>query len=1247
MPDENRLLIWLAMKMPTIMRLLAALLVMLAAQSGHAQFTILAPPGNTAPGTAQPENPQSNGAAQNKPAPNLIQLPGQPGAAPPEENAAPPAAATAPEPGKSILAPPTTTPAGPPANPPPANTPPASTPPGAAAPATPAAQPGGATPAAPIDPTATPLPPQTAVPTKETIEKAIQALKDDTQLEDEERKKLLDVWQGALEHLDALAGFQASLTEYETRTQSAPRAAEDVRKQLDAAVATRRPVVPEATLSELEQLLSEQEALQPTKERELTDVDAALKLRQDRQVAIPKRIAEVSQRLAEIEKRLAEPVGETPLAIALRKKVLVEKAALQAESLMLPKERQFYEATSEMKQLLRRLLARETQLLEQEVKALRDAVSEKRLSEAKDESQEATKLAEDQQLAALKPFAEQNAELAAMRAELADQLQQVTDQIAAADQMLKRIRTNFSRDEERLSRGGSDSAIGFLLQTHRSELRHPQYYHNRVRDRQQLINDAQVALYNVEESEDASQAFEQGVRKVVNQALNEEANHAALLRSAGDKLIASRSTYLEQLRSDYERYFRRLIEMDAKDQELIEETIAFETFIREHVLWAPNRQPLSLEDFNIARHAITQRLTTERMMKEFASLKRLFRSQWGWFIVALLLVVAIFVFERKIKQHLIQINREDDETHSYTPTMKCALYTVIGASLWPLVFLVLGGVFSAKSASGLWLAVGSSLQTTAACLFALQLMRRVCRREGLAIAHFGWDPASVLRFRHRMRWVVWIGVPLAFLILTLRNDSASLDKATLARMVFLVAVVALLVKLPFLSSPFSTLLREALGQTPNHWFARMYNVWLSIAGVLIAALAVLTIIGYSYTAAELSGRLFWAFSLMCGVICAHALVVRWLVLSRRRLAMVEAKERELEAAAAAENVPSEFAESALSIPEEVNPADIDSDAIDAEVRGMVRNVTVMAVIALMWMLWNDVLPALRFVEEYPLWQDAEGNAITLGNAAMAILTIAVSVMVTKTAPSLLESAVLGRMPLDSGARFAITTISRYIMAILGIVVACKQIGFSWFNVQWFVAAVTVGLGFGLQEIFANFVSGLILLLERPIRVGDIVSVGDTTGVVARIRMRATTIRDFDRKELIVPNREFITGRLLNWTLSDNINRIVIEVGVSYQSDIEHARLVLLRVVRRHPEILKDPAPTVVFDGFLDSSLRLVARVFLSDLDNRLTVTHELHSQILRAFRDAKIDIPFPQRDLHIRSTIERNGQPVELASNSS
>jgi potassium efflux system protein len=185
-------------------------------------------------------------------------------------------------------------------------------------------------------------------------------------------------------------------------------------------------------------------------------------------------------------------------------------------------------------------------------------------------------------------------------------------------------------------------------------------------------------------------------------------------------------------------------------------------------------------------------------------------------------------------------------------------------------------------------------------------------------------------------------------------------------------------------------------------------------------------------------------------------------------------------------------------------------------------------------------------------------------------------------------------------------------------------------VQWLIAALSVGLGFGLQEIFANLVSGIILLFERPIRVGDTVTIGDISGKVSQIQMRATHIVDADEKELIVPNKSFITDKLVNWALSSQITGLVIPLGISYGSDVDFAHKVITDTVLSTPCVLAEPKSSVYFVKFGESALEFSIRVYVSELSHRMPVTHDLHLRLYKVLAEHNIEIAVPQREVHIR-----------------
>ena len=246
-------------------------------------------------------------------------------------------------------------------------------------------------------------------------------------------------------------------------------------------------------------------------------------------------------------------------------------------------------------------------------------------------------------------------------------------------------------------------------------------------------------------------------------------------------------------------------------------------------------------------------------------------------------------------------------------------------------------------------------------------------------------------------------------------------------------------------------------------------------------------------------------------------------------------------------------------------------------------------------------------------------------------------VLSKNLPALQEIVLLRRLDMSSGSRYAVTTLTGYAIATIGVVLVWNIIGGEWQQIQWLAAALSLGIGFGLQEIVANFISGIIILFERPIRVGDVVTVGDTDGVVTRIQIRATTIRNWDRKELLVPNKEFITGRLLNWTLSDQVTRVIIDVGVAYGSDVDKAMNLMIEAATEQEYVLEDPEPRATFEQFGDSALLLRLRAYLPSIDYRITTISGLHKTINRKFNEANITIAFPQMDVHFD-----NSKPIAL-----
>jgi small-conductance mechanosensitive channel len=227
---------------------------------------------------------------------------------------------------------------------------------------------------------------------------------------------------------------------------------------------------------------------------------------------------------------------------------------------------------------------------------------------------------------------------------------------------------------------------------------------------------------------------------------------------------------------------------------------------------------------------------------------------------------------------------------------------------------------------------------------------------------------------------------------------------------------------------------------------------------------------------------------------------------------------------------------------------------------------------------------------------------------------------------------LARRDVDVGVRWAIAAMVRYGVVLLGLLAILSTLGVKMDALTVVAGAVGVGIGFGLQQITSNFVSGLILLVERPIKVGDRIDVGGINGDVVKIAPRATTILTNDNIAIIVPNSSFVTETVVNWSYSDRNVRFSVPVGVAYGSDTALVERVLLEVARENPGVLNEPPADVLFDGFGDSSLNFVLRVWTREYTTRpMILRSQLNFAIDRAFRERGVEIPFPQRDLHVRS----------------
>ncbi|EOV0118931.1 mechanosensitive ion channel domain-containing protein, partial [Vibrio parahaemolyticus] len=454
-------------------------------------------------------------------------------------------------------------------------------------------------------------------------------------------------------------------------------------------------------------------------------------------------------------------------------------------------------------------------------------------------------------------------------------------------------------------------------------------------------------------------------------------------------------------------------------------------------------------------------------------------------------------------------------------------------------------------------------------LWSVGFLYHLSRKQGMLELHFRWSKEICHTIHHRIRVIM---LPLFIILLSFYffRLVAQEHDAEIMRILYLFVIALLfilyksLLNLGGVNAHLPAFFQSGVG---------FYVIYYSVIGsfFVVAAMAMLGLYVGSWKILILQQLNVFA---LIGVFLVYQLGERWLILEQRQLSYQRfLAKREEKIARENEGVSEDT--SILDAEEQ----GLDKESISEQSMTLLKGLSLILLVTVLSTIWSSQLELTNWMDDVVLWQASptanngvEVVDITLKSLMYALLALVISFVSIRNIPGLLELLVLRRMSLAPGTGYTITTLLRYIILMLGIVIAFTTIGIEWDRLQWLIAAIGVGLGFGLQEIFANFISGLILLFERPIRIGDTVTINDLSGTVSKIQTRSTTIIDWDNKEIVVPNKVFITDKLINWSLTDSVTRVVIPIGVAYGSDVDLVEELLYRAVEDTSLVLSVPAP---------------------------------------------------------------------------
>ena len=1104
-----------------------------------------------------------------------------------------------------------------------------------------------------------PIPP--AAGTKiELLESRIQETEASSELDEQSKQNLLDLYRKTISLLEQQQTYETATGEFVQALESAPQQSAELRQQLGDLETSAEQQLPDELsrqpLPQLEQQLLSEKANLSGLSSNLAEIEVSLESQTQRSQQARERLQESRQRQSEIAEtlQLPPPEGQLPRLVEARRWSLEqEAAALGARIEMLNQELLSQPMRIELLGVQRDKTTLELSRQLNYIDLLGKLVAERRLSDAemvKEETRETERQAFGKH-ELLQEIAQNNTQLSDELNQLVVELENVNTEENIAASRVKRTADNFRLARQKLEIAGLSEALGQVLLEQRRSLPDSKDFRaaekrrqrlviasslRQIRNQQERTRLRDINLYVDDLMADLSETWKNLLRDDIL-ALAEQR------RDLLDKAIAADDTYLQALGG-----------LDFSQRQLAETVTAYTDFLDERLLWIRTSKPTSWQTIKSGVQDIAVFASPQNLLQLGRAL--VLPGSFPWVLLMGFVLFAVLMKTRAtLRVSLERSGRNVGQMRHdrYVATLRALMLTLVLALPWAVLFTALGLHFQFVQSidsldvethiyqTGEWTgqfvpAIGVAFYQIALHTFYFIAFLIFCEPGGLAVTHFHWNPVTAKRLRHETRRLMWIFLPTVFVLIALITYDPAALSSGFSRLCFFIIMAAL-------AWYFARILAPHQAVKPDYYAARRDNpmvllryLWVALGFALPIMLAVLATVGYTYTAVELGRRMLDTFWLIVAIILIHQLVVRWLLLTERRLAFNDALERHRAQRAAQEDAEDEMAAGEIDhfqLPEEPG---IDFAALSDDTSKLINTALVLIGAVGLLIIWSDVFPALSILDRVSLWHystvvdDVEQLVpVTLKDVVFGVLAILIIIAGARRLPALLEFVLLARLNITAGSRYAAATLTQYAIVALGIVFVFNLLGGSWSEIQWLIAALGVGIGFGLQEIVANFICGLILLFERPIRIGDVVTVGNTDGVVTGIRIRSTTIRNWDRQELLVPNKEFVTGRLLNWTLSDPVTRIVIPVGIAYGSDVTRAIQLIYEVADEHERVLDEPSTLVTFDSFGDNSLNIVLRCFIGSMDYWRQTISELHQAINKKFNDAGIVVAFPQRDIHL------------------
>ena len=1060
----------------------------------------------------------------------------------------------------------------------------------------------------------------------EKLAQQIKQVEENKQLAENEKKYYLDILQETIHHIEAIKNFETQVSRYKNSFDQAPKRQAELQKKL---IDVQEIVLPNrlenASLIQLESAYTQAKIELSNKQK--IQAEFNVKYNQEKSFDIQAAIDEARDQYQAKKDAISNTETNALLIQENQRLKLAELRSARSKIDALEQQLLSREVRQNLVEAELKLVEKEIFFQEAYVLKLQNLINGHRQNDAERDNKQAQKTYE-----ALPPgnndiirIAQQNIEFSTALKTLMQQYDPVLILLEDVAQEIKQLQQRYLSLTQQLTitQLGSSPAFGVALRQQKDKLAELDKLLAEIEQQEILLTKTRLNQFKVD------LAYDGEIQRKLSSIIIQSPENAALYpENIVEDIISQREKLLKKLSVSYAKHIDNISQVIAQLYVLKTQKEAYADLLDQQLLWIPDASSVDLNTIQKAGNQFLYIVQSNLTLKWLADSFNLLRNNSLQLLAIGLLIIGLLLlrlygnrYVQEIQKRIGKVNQD-----SFYLTLSALIINVGQALVVPAMIML--GYFGLPDESY----VVKILLQVAMFYWIFSFLTHSLRADGLAESHFKWPISIITVLKNKARWFSILFVPLFFLILITEQSNDLAIRENLGRIVYIMVVlwvVVLTCRIAYQMHQNS----QAIGISENNKFGIQYIVYVLFA-LVPGALALLAILGYYYTALHLTYYLTYTLGIIVFGIYTYYLAYRLFSIRERRLALNRARAKR-----AAHSADSEHKETAETIGDNihfsVDEQSIDLQTISEHTTTVLKILVITAVGLGLGQLWSEIFTAFQWLDSILLWNVVEmvdgqpiTQALTLWDLILTLIVGIVTILAAKNLPGLMEIAVLSRLSLATGTDYAVTTILRYIIVISGSITVLQLLGAEWSKLQWLVAALGVGLGFGLQEIVANFVSGILILFERPIRIGDTVTVGDQFGTVSRIRIRATTITDWDRREVIIPNKTFITERLVNWTLSDPITRTIIKVGVAYGSDVALVERCLVNVAEQHAKVISEPPPAVLFHSFGDSSLNFQLRVFVRGMHDLNPVIHGLHIAIDKIFREQGIEIAFPQQDIN-------------------